>query len=49
MMVNNGGANNIIKKITLYDKSKPSGLIWVQYDHVDVGEKTRHDNKQLYL
>ena len=43
------GANNIIKKITLYDKSKPSGIIWVQFDHVDVGEKTRHDNKQLYL
>ena len=43
------GASNIIKKITLYDKSRPSGIIWVQFDHVDVGEKTRHDNKQLYL
>ena len=35
------GASNIIKKITLYDKSRPSGIIWVQFDHVDVGEKTR--------
>ena len=43
------GASNIIKKITLYDKSRPSGIIWVQFDHVDVGEKTRYDNKQLYL
>ena len=43
------GASNIIKKTTLYDKSRPSGIIWVQFDHVDVGEKTRHDNKQLYL
>ena len=35
------GASNITKKITLYDKSRPSGIIWVQFDHVDVGEKTR--------
>ena len=26
-----------------------SGIISVQFDHVDVGEKTRHDNRHLYV
>ena len=43
------GAGNIIKKIQLHDKNKPSGIIWVKFDHVDVGEKTRHDNRHLYV
>ena len=43
------GAGNIIKKIQLQDRKKPSGIIWVQFDHVDVGEKTRHDNRHLYV
>lgn len=41
------GAGNIIKKIQLHDRNKPSGIIWVQFDHAD-GEKTRHDNRHLY-
>ena len=43
------GAGNIIKRIQLHDRNKPSGVIWVQFDHADVGEKTRHDNKHLYV
>ena len=43
------GAGNIIKKIQLHHKNKPSGVIWVQFDHADVGEKTRHDNRHLYV
>ena len=43
------GAGNIIKKIQLDDRNKPSGIIWVQFDHVDVAEKTRHDNRHLYV
>ena len=43
------GAGNIIKKIQLHHKNKPSGVIWVQFDHTDVGEKTRHENRHLYL
>ena len=43
------GAGNIIKKIQLHHKNKPSGLIWVQFDHADLGEKTRHDNRHLYV
>ena len=28
--------------------NKPAGIIWVQFDHADVGEKTTHENRQLY-
>ena len=37
------GAGNVVKKIQLI------GVIWVQFDHSDVGEKTRHENRNLYL
>ena len=41
------GAGNI-KKIQLNYKDKPSCIIWVwQFDHPDVGEKTRHENRNL--
>ena len=43
------GAGNIIKEIQLHDSNKPSGIIWVQFDHVDIGEKTRHDSRHLYV
>ena len=43
------GAGNIIRKIQLHDRNRPSGIIWVQFDHTDVGEKTRHDNRRLYV
>ena len=43
------GTGNIIKKIQLHRKNKPSGVIWVLFDHTDVGEKTRHDNRHLYV
>lgn len=35
--------------IKLYDTNISSGIIWVQFDHVDVGEKTRHDNRHEYV
>jgi hypothetical protein len=37
-------ASNIIKLIQLRDDSKPSGLVWVQFDCEDVGKKTRKQN-----
>ena len=43
------GAVNVVKKIQLNQRDKPSGIIWVQFDHVDVGEKTRYENRQLYV
>ena len=43
------GVSNVIKLIQLIDESKPSGLVWVQFDHEDVGKKTRQENRNLYL
>ena len=43
------GAGNIVKKIQLNHKDKPLGIIWVQFDHPDVEEKTRHENENLYV
>ena len=37
------------KKIQLNQVNKPSGIICVQFDHSDVGEKTRRENRQLYV
>ena len=42
------GASNVIKHIHLTDDSKPSGLVWVQFDYDDVGRKTRQENRNLY-
>ena len=42
------GASNIIKLIQLRDESKPSGLVWVQFDCEDVGKITRQENRNLY-
>ena len=42
-------AGNVVKKIQLNQIDKPSGIIWVQFDHSDVGEKTRHENRHLYV
>ena len=36
---------NLFSYIT---KKKPTGIIWVQFDHNSVGEKTRYENRQLY-
>ena len=41
-------ASNVIKHIHLTNDSKPSGLIWVQFDCDDVGNKTRQENRNLY-
>ena len=43
------GAANIVKLIQLQQTGKPSGIIWVQFDCVDIGEKTRYDNRHLYV
>ena len=42
------GASNVIKHIHLINDSKPSGLVWVQFDCDDVGKKTRQENRNLY-
>ena len=42
------GASNVVKHIQLTNNSKPLGLVWVQFDHNDVGRKTRQENRNLY-
>ena len=43
------GAGNVIKLIQIHHTNRPSEIVWVQFDHAHVGEKTRHDNRQLYV
>ena len=43
------GASNIIKSVRLTNGNTPSGIIWVQFDHEDVGKKTRQENRNLYV
>ncbi|CAB4032890.1 ATP-dependent DNA helicase PIF1 [Paramuricea clavata] len=42
------GASNVIRLIQLNNESKPSGIVWVQFDYEDVGRKTRQENRSLY-
>ena len=30
------GAGNVIKLVQLLQESKPSGIVWIQFDHSDV-------------
>ena len=43
------GAGNVIKLVQVHQQDKPSGIVWVQFDHSDVGQKTRNENRHLYL
>ena len=40
-------ASHVIKHIYLTNNSKPSGLVWVQFDYDDVGKKTQQENRNL--
>ena len=42
------GASNVIKHIHLTNDSKPSGLVWAQFDYDDIERKTRQENRNLY-
>lgn len=45
-------ADNVIKLIHLHLISKPSGIIWVQFNHADIGKnkkKERHENRHLFV
>ena len=43
------GAGNVTNMVQLQQPAKPFGMIWVQFDHADIGEKTRHENRHLYV
>lgn len=42
------GAAGVVKFIQLHQIQKPTGIIWVLFDHSNVGQRTRHENKHLY-
>ena len=42
------GASNVVKNIKIHSTDSSPGIIWVQFDHADVGEKRRHDNEHFY-
>ena len=41
------GAGNVIKPIQVHQTTYPSRIVWVQFDHTDVGVKTRQENRHL--
>ena len=43
------GAENVIKLVQLHQQNKPSGIVWVRFDHSDVGQRTRNENRHLYV
>jgi len=42
------GAAGVVKFIHLHQIQKPTGIIWVLFDHSNVGERTRRENRHLY-
>ena len=43
------GASNVIKLIQITLESKPTGLVWVQFDHEDVGKKKRNKKTEISM
>ena len=43
------GAGNVIKLMQTHNIDRPSGIIWIQFDHADVGVKTRNEDRQSYI
>ena len=43
------GAGNVIKLVQLHQQDKPSGIVWVQFDHSDVVQKTRSENRPSFV
>ena len=39
----------VIKLIQLINESKPSGLVWVQFDHEDVGKKRPDKKTEIFM
>ena len=43
------GAGNVIKLVQLHHQDKPTGIVCVQFDHLDIGHKTRIENRHFYI
>ena len=43
------GVGNVIKFVQWHQQNKPLGIVWVQFDHLDVGNKTTIENRHFYI
>ncbi|XP_078352155.1 uncharacterized protein LOC144636825 [Oculina patagonica] len=42
------GSAGLVRFISLLNSDCPDGIVWVEFDHAKVGEKTRNENRSLY-
>ena len=42
------GAGNVVRYVQLLSSERAEGIIWVEFDHQEVGQKVRHENRHLY-
>ncbi|XP_078345269.1 uncharacterized protein LOC144630776 [Oculina patagonica] len=42
------GSAGLVRFICLLTSERPDGVVWVEFDHAKVGEKTRNENRSLY-
>ena len=42
------GAGDVVRYVHLLSSERPEGIIWVQFDHPEVGRKMRSENRHLY-
>ncbi len=42
------GSAGLVRFICLLSSERPDGVVWVEFDHAKVGEKTRNENRSLY-
>ncbi|XP_078357307.1 uncharacterized protein LOC144642199, partial [Oculina patagonica] len=42
------GSAGLVRFISLLSSERPDGIVWVEFDHAKVGEKTRNENRHLY-
>ena len=42
------GSAGVVRNISLLSSEHPDGIVWIEFDHSKVGEKTRNENRYLY-
>ncbi|XP_078349889.1 uncharacterized protein LOC144634728 [Oculina patagonica] len=42
------GSAGLVRFISLLSSECPDGIVWVEFDHAKVGEKTRNENRHLF-
>lgn len=42
------GAGNVVRYVRLLSSERPEGIVWVEFDDPEVGQKIRNENRHLY-